>query len=248
MTRQLAQKTALVTGGSRGIGAGIVKRLTEDGAQVAFTYVQAKEKAQALVEVVEAAGGRAMAVQADNGDVEAVRRAVTETVRTFGGLDILVNNAGYGEGRSLADISVEDFDRAVAVNVRGAFVAAQEALPHLREGGRIINIGSVFADRLPVFPGASFALYSLTKGAVAGWTRGLARELAPRGITVNNIQPGVIATDVLTGAAAEIMVPLTPAGRAGEPADIAGAVAYLASAEASFVNGATWTIDGAYST
>ncbi|WP_371663028.1 3-oxoacyl-ACP reductase family protein [Streptomyces sp. NBC_00280] len=236
--RPLEGKTALVTGGSRGIGAAIVRRLTADGAQVAFTYASAKDQADA---VAEATG--ALAVQADNSDHEAVQAAVSRTTEHFGGLDILVNNAAVTYAAPIEDFTLEEFDRIIAVNVRGVFSAVQAASAHLGQGGRIITIGSVSADRAPQ-PGIS--VYALTKAAVAGFTRGLARELGPRGITVNTVQPGPTDTDMNpdSGPAAEWMRQLTTVGHYGKPVDIASAVAYLASPEAHFVSGSTWNVDG----
>ena len=236
--RPLAGKTALVTGGSRGIGAAIVRRLSADGAQVAFTYASAKDQADA---VAEATG--ALAIQADNADHDAVRAAVSHTAEQFGGLDILVNNAGIAHLAPIEDVSLEEFDRLIAVNVRGVFSAIQAATAQLGQGGRIITIGSVSADRAPA-PGIS--VYALTKAAVTGFTRGLARELGPRGITVNTVQPGPTDTDMNpdAGPAAEWMKQLTTVGHYGKPADIASAVAYLASPEARFVSGTTWNVDG----
>ncbi|MCX5336227.1 3-oxoacyl-ACP reductase family protein [Streptomyces sp. NBC_00140] len=236
--RPLDGKTALVTGGSRGIGAAIVRRLTADGARVAFTYASAKEQADA---VAEATG--ALAVQADNADHEAVRAAVSRTAKHFGGLDILVNNAGVAHIAPIEDFPLEEFDRLIAVNVRGVFSAVQAATPHLGQGGRIITIGSVIVDRVP-FPGAS--VYALTKAAVAGLTRGLARELGPHGITVNNVQPGPTATDMTpdSGPYAEALKQLMPLDHFAEPADIASVVAYLAGPEAHFITGTSWNVDG----
>src|SRR5260370_6257917 len=193
MSHPLAGKAALVTGGSRGIGAAIVRRLANDGAAVAFTYAAAADKAQALVKEVGAVFGRVFAIKADSAEPEAVRKAVSQTVEELGGLDMLVNNAGILMLGVIDDYALADFDRMVAVNVRAVFVAVQAAIPHLREGGRIISTGSVNADRAG-FPGAS--VYSMTKAALAGLTRGLARDLAPRGITVNVIQPGPTATAI----------------------------------------------------
>ncbi|MFI6624648.1 3-oxoacyl-ACP reductase family protein [Streptomyces sp. NPDC050528] len=236
--RLLDGKTALVTGGARGIGAAIVRRLTADGAQVAFTYTNAKEQADT---VAEATG--ALAIQADNADHEAVWAAVSRTTQHFGGLDILVNNAAVTYAAPIEDFTLKEFDRIIAVNVRGVFSAVQAAAAHLGQGGRIITVGSVSADRAPQ-PGIS--VYALTKAAVAGFTRGLARELGPRGITVNTVQPGPTDTDMNpdSGPAAEWMRQLTTVGHYGKPADIASAVAYLASPEAHFVSGSTWNVDG----
>ena len=243
--KELAGKVALVTGGSRGIGAAIAKRLARQGAAVALTYVNRKDKADAVVGDIEAADGRALAIHADSGDVEAVRAAVAETVRAFGKIDILVNNAGFGRFAPLEEFSLEEFDRLVAVNVRGVFVAVQEAVPHMGEGGRVITIGSVNADRMPTLGGG---VYAMTKAAVAGLTRGLARDLGPRGITVNNVQPGPVDTDLNpanTAFAAELRK-LMALPRYGTGDEIAAMVAYLAGPEAGFVTGASLTIDGGY--
>ena len=245
MTKKLAGKVALITGGSRGIGAAIARRLARDGAAVAITYASAQQKADEVVRAIESAGGRAMAIRADSGDAGAVKNAVAETVRTLGRLDVLVNNAGIAVVAPLDQFSLDDFDRMVAVNVRAVFVAVQEASRHMSEGGRIITIGSVNADRIP-FPGGG--VYAMTKAAVAGLTRGLARDLGPRGITINNVQPGPIDTDMnpADGPLAEAMKGWTALARYGRGEEIADMVAYLAGPEAGFVTGASLTIDGGY--
>jgi len=185
--KTLSGKIALVTGGSRGIGAAIAKRLAAEGAAVAITYSSGQQKADEVVRLIQSGGGRSLAIRADNTDAGAVKNAVAETVRTFGRLDVLVNNAGIAVVKPLDEFSLEDFDRSVAVNVRAVFVAAQEAARHMQAGGRIITIGSVNADRMPFAGGG---VYAMTKAAVAGLTRGLARDLGPRGIPVNVVQPG----------------------------------------------------------
>src|ERR1700733_11789887 len=185
-------KTALVTGGSRGVGAGIVTRLAADGARVVFTYASSEERAEAVASAAVAAGGAARALRADSMKEQDVISAVAQTVEQFGGLDILVNNAGVGGFTGITELTMEQIDEMLTINVRSAIVAIRESLAHMGEGGRIINIGSINADRMP-FPGGS--VYAMTKGALASLTRGLARELAPRGITVNNIQPGPVDTD-----------------------------------------------------
>ncbi len=245
MTKKLAGKVALITGGSRGIGAAIARRLARDGAAVAITYASAQQKADEVARAIESAGGRAMAIRADSGDASAVKNAVAETVRTLGRLDVLVNNAGIAVVAPLDQFSLDDFDRMVAVNVRAVFVAVQEASRHMSEGGRIITIGSVNADRIP-FPGGG--VYAMTKAAVAGLTRGLARDLGPRGITINNVQPGPIDTDMnpADGPLAEAMKGWTALARYGRGEEIADMVAYLAGPEAGFVTGASLTIDGGY--
>jgi len=245
MAKTLTGKVALVTGGSRGIGAAIAKRLAREGAAVAITYANAQKKAEEVVRAVEAAGGRALAIRADSADAEAVKNAVVETARTLGRLDVLVNNAGIAVVMPLDQFSLDDFDRMVAVNVRGVFVAAQEASRHMGEGGRIITIGSVNADRMPFAGGG---VYAMTKAAVAGLTRGLARDLGPRGITVNNVQPGPVATDMnpADGPFAETLKGLMALPRYGQADEIAAMVAYLAGPEAGFVTGASLTIDGGF--
>jgi 3-oxoacyl-[acyl-carrier protein] reductase len=245
MTKILTGKVALVTGGSRGIGAAIATRLARDGDAVALTYANAQQKADEVVHAIEAAGGRALAIRADSADVAAVQSAVAETVRTFGRLDVLVNNAGIAVIAPLDDFSLDDFDRMVAVNVRGVFATIQAASRHMGAGGRIITIGSVNADRMP-FTGGS--VYAMTKAAVAGLTRGLARDLGPRGITVNTVQPGPVDTDMnpADGPFAESMKGMMALGRYGQGDEIAGLVAYLASPDAGFVTGASLTIDGGY--
>jgi 3-oxoacyl-[acyl-carrier protein] reductase len=245
MTQQLTGKTALVTGGSRGIGAAIVRRLAADGAKVAFTYTSAKDQADKLAADITAAGGTVLPIQADSADPAAVQAVVAQTVTELGGLDILVNNAGVAHVAPIEQFPLDEFDRMLAVNVRGVFTAAQAAVPHLSAGGRIITIGSINADRIPV-PG--IGVYALTKAAVAGLSRGLARELGPRGITVNTIQPGPTETDMNpdAGPFADAMRALLPVGHYAKPADIASAVAYLAGPESRFITGVSWDVDGGF--
>jgi 3-oxoacyl-[acyl-carrier protein] reductase len=243
----LAGKTALVTGGSRGIGAAIVRGLADGGACVAFTHPGPAERAEAagLVRDVAAGGRRALAIEADSASAQDVRVAVGRTVAESGGLDILVNNAGVGYAAALEDFELERLDHMLAVNVRGAFVAVQSALPYLGSGGRIISIGSVNADRVPI---NGLSAYALTKAAVAGLTRALARELGPRGITVNVVQPGPTDTGLnpADGPNAAHQKAMLSAGRFAQPTDIASAVCYLARPEAWFVNGSIWNVDGGY--
>ncbi len=245
ITRKLAGKVALVTGASRGIGAAIAKRLAADGAAVALTHSVSTAKADEVVRSIKAAGGKALAIKADAADAEAVRLAVAKTIGTFGGIDILVNNAGVGIIAPIEQFSLKDFEKLIAVNVRGLFVATQEAARHLREGGRIIHIGSTNSERMP-FVGGS--VYALTKGAVAGFTKGLARDLGPRGITVNNVQPGPIDTDMNPADSdfARDTVPFIALQRYGQTDEIASFVAYLASPEASYITGASLLADGGY--
>lgn len=238
-------KVALVTGGSRSIGAAIAKRLAADGASVAITFSASPEKAESVVAEIKAAGGRAHAIQADSGNPNAVKAAIAETVRTFGGIDILVNNAGIALGGPIETISPGDYEKMIAVNVTGVFVATQEATRHMGAGGRVIHIGSSMA-RYAAFGGAS--LYTLTKGAVTGFNRSLARDLGPRGITVNTVHPGPTDTEMnpAGGPVSQIVGPGMAVGRYGKPEEIASAVAYLASPEAAFITGADLVADGGF--
>jgi 3-oxoacyl-[acyl-carrier protein] reductase len=211
----------------------------------ALTYTSSPQKADEVVRDIEAAGGKALAIRADSADVEAVKHAVAETVNTLGRLDILVNNAGVVAIAPIDQFSIDEFDRLVAVNVKGVFVATQEAVRHMGEGGRIVMIGSVNSDVTPFIGGS---IYGLTKGAIASFTRGLARDLGSRGITVNNIQPGPIDTDMnpVDSDFAEGMTKITAVGRYGQDSEVAGMVSYLASPEAAFVTGANLKIDGGF--
>ncbi|MGJ5633054.1 3-oxoacyl-ACP reductase family protein [Nostoc sp. CALU 1950] len=243
--KKLTGKVALVTGGSRGLGAAIAKRLAQDGAAVALTYTSSPQKADEVVLAIKAAGGQALAIRADSANVEAVKSAVAETVKAFSRLDILVNNAGVAALAPIDQFSLDDFDRLIAINVKGVFVATQEAVRHMGEGGRIIMIGSINSDIMP-FAGGS--VYALTKGAIASFTRGLARDLGPRGITVNNIQPGPVDTDMnpAEGPFADNMRSMIALQRYGRSEEVADMVSYLASAEAGFVTGASLKIDGGF--
>jgi 3-oxoacyl-[acyl-carrier protein] reductase len=245
MTAVLAGRRALVTGGSRGIGAEIVRRLAADGAAVAFTYGSSAAEADKLAAEIAADVGTSVAIQADSGDPEQVARAIDETVAQLGGLDILVNNAGVAYIGDVESLTMEQFDRLVAINVKGVFAAIQRALPHLGTTGRIINIGSINADRVP---GPGLSIYAMSKAAVAGLTRGLARELGPRGITVNNIQPGPVATDMNpeVGEFADSLREVMALDRYGQPRDIASVVSYLAGPAAAYVTGANWNVDGGF--
>ena len=244
-SEKLAGKVALVTGGSRGIGAAIAKRLASDGAGVAITYSSAKQSAEEVVRLIESAGGRALAIQADNVDASAVKNAVNETVKFFGGLDVLVSNAGIAIFKPLEELSLDEFDRIVAINIRAVFIAAQEAARYMKEGGRIITIGSINADRMPIAGGA---IYGMSKAAVAGLTRGLARDLGPRGITVNVVQPGPVDTDMnpAAGPFAETLKGYLAIKRYGQGDEVAAMVSYLASAESAYVTGTALTIDGGF--
>ena len=243
----LSNKVAVVTGGARGIGASIAKRLSEEGAAVSITYSTSKEPAAALVRAIEENGGRALAIHANSADVSDVKAAIAETVKVFGRLDILVNNAAIMRPGTISDYSLDDLNEMIAVNIRGLFVATQEAVRHMGEGGRIINIGSVSSDYMPI---AGHAVYAMTKGAVASLTRGLARDLGPRGITINNVQPGRIDTDMIRaalGPKADEIRETIPLRRFGTVNEVAGFVAYLASPEAAFVTGANLKVDGGVS-
>jgi 3-oxoacyl-[acyl-carrier protein] reductase len=242
----LAGKVALVQGGSRGIGAAIVRRLASQGASVAFTYAASTARAQELTASVEAAGGRVLAIQADAADADAVRGAVSQTMRVFGRLDILVNSAGVLAIAPLADFTLADFDRTLAVNVRSVFVASQAAAAVMTTGGRIITIGSTNAERMPFQGGGP---YAMSKAAVAGLTRGLARDLGPRGITVNNVQPGPVDTEMNPdrGDFAAVLKGFLALGRYGKADEIASLVAFLASDQAAYITGANIMIDGGFS-
>lgn len=244
-SEKLGGKVALVTGGSRGIGAAIARRLASDGAAVAITYSNAKQSAEEVVRSIESAGGRALAIQADNVDASAVKSAVNETVKSFGGLDVLVSNAGIAIFKPLDELSLDEFDRIVAVNIRAVFIAAQEAARYMKEGGRIITIGSINADRMPITGGS---IYGMSKAAVAGLTRGLARDLAPRGITVNVVQPGPVDTEMnpAAGPFAETLTGYLAIKRYGQSDEVAAMVSYLASAESAYVTGTALTIDGGF--
>ncbi|XGW00749.1 MAG: 3-oxoacyl-ACP reductase family protein (plasmid) [Leptolyngbya sp. BL-A-14] len=246
MNESLKNKRALVTGGSRGIGAAIVQRLAREGADVAFTYTRSPDQANKIADEVQSLGGRAIAIQADSTDADAVVAAVERTVAEFGGIDILVNNAGVLAIAPIDDLTLADFDRTFAVNVRAVFVATQAAVKHMGEGGRIINIGSTNAERMPFAGGSA---YAMSKAALQGLVKGLARDLGSRGITINNVQPGPIATDMNPpeGDFAEMLKKLMALPRYGSVEEIAGMVAYLASPEAGFITGASLMIDGGFS-
>jgi len=240
---KLKNKVALVTGGSRGIGAAIAKRLAADGANVAITYTNGKDAAATVVKDIERAGGKAVAIKADAADAEAVRNAVDKTVATFGQLDVLVNNAGTAIAKKFEDTTLEEMDRMFNINVRGALVATQAALKHMNNGGRIIMIGSCVGERL-LTPG--LVPYSATKGAVKMFTQGLSREVGGRGITVNNIQPGPIDTD-LNPASGDWAAPQkanTALDRYGKVDEVAALVSFVAGPESSYITGANLTVDG----
>jgi 3-oxoacyl-[acyl-carrier protein] reductase len=243
MSKQLEGKIALVTGGSRGIGAAIAKRLSKDGAAVAITYTKGADAALSVIAEIESAGGKAIAIQADAADAEAVTAAVEHTVATFGRLDVLVNNAGTAIPKLFEEATLEELDKVIAINIRGTFVATQAALKHMSSGGRIIMIGSCVGER-NFTPGLT--PYGATKGAVKMFTQGLAREVGTRGITVNNVQPGPIDTE-LNPAAGDWAAPQkanTALDRYGTVDEVAALVAFVAGPESSYITGANLTVDG----
>jgi 3-oxoacyl-[acyl-carrier protein] reductase len=243
MNNTLKGKRALVTGASRGIGAAIAKALAAEGASVAIIYERSAEKAAAVVAEIEAGGGTAVAFAANSADPQAVRDAVEQTVAKLGGLDILVNNAGIVRYGNVADMSLEDIDALLSVNVRGVIVASQAAIPHLPRGGRIINIGSGLGERVVL---GGVAVYAATKAALRAFTAGLSRELGPKGVTVNNVQPGSTDTDMnpVDGEGASAQKSLIPLGEFGTPEDIAAAVVFLAGPGAKQITGTDLTVDG----
>ncbi|NDL58260.1 SDR family NAD(P)-dependent oxidoreductase [Phytoactinopolyspora mesophila] len=242
---KLSGKVALVTGGSRGIGAAIATRLASDGADVALTYRSAADKAADVAQQIAFEGARSLTLEADAADPAAVTESISKTVGEFGRLDILVTNAGIFPYGPLAQVTTEEIDQTLAVHVRGVFIAAQAAAAHMTDGGRIISIGSCYAERVPV---PDVTLYSMTKSALTGLTKGLARDLGPRGITANVVHPGPTDTDMNPADSpdAEAERTLTALGRYGTGADIAGMVSLLAGPDGAWVTGASIAVDGGY--
>ena len=245
MNLRLQNKCALITGGSRGIGAAIVKRLAREGAHIALTYVSNPGHADETVKAAQELGVKALAIQADSADAAAVVAAVERTVGELGGIDILVNNAGIAVIAPIDDYRLEDLDRTLAVNVRAVFVATQAAVKHMKAGGRIINIGSCNAERMPFTGGG---VYAMSKAALVGLVKGLARDLGPRGITINNVQPGPVDTEMnpATSDFAKMLVQQMALPRYATGDEIASLVAYLAGPEAAYVTGASLSIDGGF--
>jgi len=243
MSKKLEGKIALITGGSRGIGAAIAKRLAADGADVAITYAKGAEAAASIVKEIERDGRKAIAIQADSTDAGAVQAAVEKVFGTFGRLDVLVNSAGTAIPKSFEETTLEELDRVIDINVRGTMIATQAALKHMTRGGRIIMIGSAAGERV-VVPG--LVPYSATKGAVRLFSQGLSKEVASRGITVNNVQPGPIDTD-LNPAAGDWAIPqkaATALDRYGHVEEVAALVAFVAGPESSYITGSNLTVDG----
>jgi 3-oxoacyl-[acyl-carrier protein] reductase len=243
MPQSLEGKVALVTGASRGIGAAIAKRLASEGADVAITYAKDATAADAVVKAIEDGGRKALAVQADAADAEAVKAAVDQVVKAFGRIDVLVNNAGTAIPKLFEEATQEELDRVIDINLRGVFATTQAALKHIPDGGRIISIGSCVGER-NFTPGLT--AYAATKGAVKMFTQGLARELGARAITVNNVQPGPIDTDLNPAAGdwAEPQIANTALKRYGTVDEVAALVAFVASPEAAYITGANLTVDG----
>jgi 3-oxoacyl-[acyl-carrier protein] reductase len=244
--KRFQNKVVFITGGSRGIGAGIAKRMAAEGADVVITYVSAANQANQVTEEIKKAGQQTLAIQVDNASPDAITGAIEKTIAQFGRIDILVNNAGIYIAKPLADYTLEDIDSTLAVNVRAVLLASQKAAQYMQAGARIITIGSNMAERVS-FPTGS--LYAMSKSALTGLTKGLARDLGPRGITVNMVQPGPVDTDMNPANAphADMLRSAMAIPQYGKPADVAGLVAYLASAESQFMTGAALTLDGGFS-
>lgn len=243
MMNETKRKTALVFGGSRGIGAAVVSRLVKDGFAVGFTYLSRADRAKALADEIATQGGEVLAIQADSTDAIALKEAVGQAIARFGKLDVIVVNAGVFIPGTVDTFSIEDLDQTIALNFRGVFLSIQVAVPHINDGGRVITIGSNTAIRTG-HPGSS--VYQATKAAVAGLVKGLALDLAPRKITVNNVQPGPTETDIHNAGTIEYMSNYIPLKRVCQPEEVAGLVSYLARDESGYMTGSSLTIDGGY--
>lgn len=243
--KRLTGKIVLVTGGSRGIGAAITRRLAKEGARVAFTYNKSAEKANSVVAAIRGEGGDAMAIYADSGKPEEVMLAVDRTVEAFGTIDILVSNAGIYIGKNFEDHTLEEYEEIMSVNVRAVYVAAHAALKHMAPGGRIITIGSNMADNAT---GPQTTLYTMSKSALQGFTRGLARDVGRKRITVNLVQPGPVDTDMnpANTELADFLRSRMALADYGTGEDIAGLVLFLASEEGKYITGSALTIDGGF--
>lgn len=235
-------KVALVFGGSRGIGAGAVARFAKDGFRVAFTYASREDKANEVVAAITKAGGEALAIKADSAEVGQIRGAVEQAVARFGKIDAVLVNAGIFSLGTIDAVTVEELDRMLSVNVRGVYLAIQATVPHLKDGGRVITIGSNVALRTGM---AGASVYQFTKASLGAMVKGIALDLAPRRITVNNVQPGPTETDITAGGL-EAIATKSPLNRLASPAEIAGLVAYIASDEAGYMTGSSLTIDGGW--
>ncbi|MEC0307224.1 SDR family oxidoreductase [Paenibacillus lautus] len=246
MTKSLSGKVAIVTGGSRGIGREIAERLAENGAKVVVNYASSPAKAEEVVSAIKQGGGEARAIQADISQVAAIERLFSETIEAYGGIDILVNNAGIMTTKPIAAMTEEDFDQQFAINVKGTYFAIQRAFHHMNSGGRIINFSTSVAGQM--FP--AYSVYAGTKGAVEQFTRQLAKEFGPKGITINAVAPGPINTELFTVGKSEEqiagIVSMNSFGRLGEPDDIAGVVLFLASEESKWITGQTLRVNGGF--
>lgn len=247
MEKRLKNKFALITGGSRGIGAAIAKRFAKEGCHVAISFTTSKEKALALVKDLEKEGVQALALQADQANTKEVEKLVQKVGEHFGRIDILVNNAGIYLGGNIDDpnLDLEAITRLMAINVTGVFATTRATIPFMHEGGRIVNIGSINGEHLKMAGGAD---YAASKAALIGYTHGWSRDLGPKNITVNLVQPGPIETDMNPDNTefANFIKKGVSLGRYGQPEEIAAAVAFLASPEASYITGATLTVDGGF--
>lgn len=246
MSSAFTNKVALVTGASRGIGQAIAEALAANGASVVINYVHNKSFADSIVERIQHNGGQALAVQADIGKVADLEALFQKTIEQFGHLDILVNNAGLMITKPIEQITEQEFDRQFATNVKGTYFACQLAARHMQAGGRIINFStSVLGQMIP-----TYSVYAGTKGAVEQFTRHLAKELGPKGITINTIAPGPVNTELFTAGKSEAQIDsfkhMTAFNRLGEPEDIAKVLLFLASDEAAWVTGQTLRANGGF--